>query len=149
MEKTKISEVRGYTIFYDSRLMRFTLKDPNGDEVGESDKQAALEEKAKSLSKEKFSPIVAWRQSYHGFVRGKITSFNKDDNSYWFVGEDGRRSKEGGRYSVDFGLIADTPDNLLLIETIRERKKQISKLNEEIQSFEKDLTRITLKDLTG
>lgn len=85
--ETKIGEVKGYTITYDSRDKLFHLKDAEDEEVGSGKTQDEVEAQADKLIKQGFAfPIPAVQKGGAYFLHlGKVTSVNLENKSCRFV----------------------------------------------------------------
>ena len=145
---TKVGDIRGYGINYDSRSKKFTLTDSNGDQVGEGKTQDEVEAQAEKLAKTQFPfPIEAFMVSHLELLLGRITSLDTNDRRVWFSFADktGYRTRE--KADPDYRKIyAVTPANKRILAAIAERHASIASIEEAIAGLIKDLEkRIDLK----
>ncbi len=140
MARVKISERKGYTIWYDSYNRRFILCDPEGNDVGESKTQDAADAEADRLVKQlgKVS-IQAIKVAPSNSFMGKVTSYDLGDNSMWFVRADktALRSREKVRLDAYAHIYEATPYNLALVKETDDLRSKIEELQGEIESTNK------------
>lgn len=83
---TIITEVKGYTITYDSNSRLFYLVNSDGEDAGFGKTQDEVEAQADKLSKAEFTfPIQAFLVQNLRLASGRITSINLSDRSVRFV----------------------------------------------------------------
>lgn len=149
--RTKIGEIRGYSMYYDPGSRRFSLEDSDGNEVATALTQDHLEEKAKKLSKKQHNlPLPVFSRSYQGtdIRRAQITSVNMDDgHGSVRLMCDGRRSKEHlPRSGSDYAYLFEvTPHNEEILSRVKELAKRRDEITGEIKEtmahLEKPITR--------
>ncbi|MBU1082469.1 MAG: hypothetical protein KKB59_18430 [Spirochaetes bacterium] len=131
--ETKIGEVKGYTIVYDSRDRLFCLRDKDGADVGSGATQEEVEKKADVLAKQSFKfPIPALESTGRYLQKGKITSFNIDNKSAQFVYEDrtyGSHTKIHLRHDKVHEL---TPQNEEISKEVTARRNKIAEIETEV-----------------
>lgn len=138
--ETKIGEVKGYTIFYDSTVKEFRLRDALGEEVGSGKTQDAVEEQAKKLSKQAYKfPIPAVLATYRSAERGKVTSVNLDNRSMRFVYEEKTYYQSHTKIHLGSGdkVFELTHPNEQLLTEIQSRRANIETIDKEIEELVK------------
>ncbi len=146
----KIKEFGEITIFYNEGNEKFEAQAKEGNIVAFSQSLNTLEENLTKERKRKFQRTPAWKSHGWGkelFERGEITSYNPDTKEAWFVLPNGHSEKKGSRYSNDFGLIKDIPENLKIMQEIIEIKKQVDGLNEKSSTLSDSLKKFSPADL--
>jgi len=84
--ETKIGEVRGFVIVYDTKDKLFHLRNADNEEVGSGKTQEEVEKQADTLAKQAYRfPISALIISGNRLELGKVTSINIEDKSVRFV----------------------------------------------------------------
>ncbi|GAJ04757.1 unnamed protein product, partial [marine sediment metagenome] len=141
----KITEVAGYTIFYDPQIKRFHLEDAEGNVIDSAETQEELEKEAKALSRHDFKRIPIFAVGEQTLSKGEITSFNQHDRSMWINMEGERwgsgRSKVNLYSDGTSGYYLQTKANLKIAEQVVAKGASIQTIRDEIEELEK-----TLKD---
>jgi hypothetical protein len=132
----KVGIARGCTILYDEKRRLFILEDADGNEVASGQSQDEVEAKAEKLSKQAFNfPIPALRVSGLTLFKGRVTSFNADQQSAYFSHDNkGYGSHEKLRLHYDHAYEL-TEANAKIAGEVEECHKQISAREEIIRSL--------------
>lgn len=148
--ETKLGEVKGYTITYDTRDKLFRLKNKNGDEVGSGKSQDDVELKAEKLSKQPFKfPIVALKVSHLSIEKGRVTSFNADDRAAYFSFDN---KSYGSHMKLRLGCDKAyelTEANSRLYDEVFKCRSQIKEIEGKIESLIKELEKPINLDYFG
>lgn len=137
----KITEVSGYTIFYDPQFKSFHLKDAEGNDIDSSASQEELEKEAKALSRHDFKRIPIFTVGEETIMKGEITSFNQLDRSMWvnMEGEGWRSGRRKVHLHTDTGYYLQSKGNLRIAEQIVAKGASIKAIRDEIEELEKSL----------
>lgn len=141
--ETKIAERKGYQMFYDSGQKLFSLKDAEGDVVGQGKTQDEVEQQADKLSKQKYQfPIKAFQISQLFVYPGKVTSLNLSDRSIYFVYDPSPEGDTPYRYRtrskerlVYCNVYEATQANEDIIEQVSSRREGIKNLEGEVKDL--------------
>lgn len=135
--ETKIGEVKGYAIVYDTHDKLFHLRNSDNEEVGSGKTQEDVEKLADKMAKQSYQfPIPALRAGGNRLDQGKVSSLNIEDKSVRFVyGEkDSYRShvKEHLRYSHLHEL---TKHNEEIFGQVKARQNKLQEIEGEIKTL--------------
>lgn len=131
--ETKIAEVQGYTVVYDSYDREFHLRDSGGDRVGSGKTQEEVEAQAEKLNKQQFAfPIPALRVSGPDIHPGRVTSINLGDESVRFAYDVKGSSHEKVRL-YHSSVYEATPHNQDIAAEVASRRKQMEELLAQIR----------------
>jgi len=141
MTRVKISERKGYTIWYEAYTRAFILCDSEGNDVEKGKTQDAMEAEADRLAKHlsKVS-IQAIKVSNSYSSMGKVTSYDLGDNSMWFVFAEKTTRGSREKVGLDSGyphIYEATPHNLELVKKTDNLRSKIEELQGEIESTNK------------
>jgi len=143
----KISEVRGYTVFYSSEYKQFILRDKEENEVARAKTQEQVELQIEKLVKLAYKfPIPAFKLHYAGEVmKGRITSLNPDDKSAYFAYDDKRLGSHEKVRLISDRVFEITEANTIIHEQVIQYHAEIKsiegKINALIQQLEKPINR--------
>ena len=145
--EVKVGEKDGFIIFYDTRDKKFRLRDPEGNDIASEDTQEKVEGRIPQLLKDRFKlPILALRECYGKYERGRITSVNLESNTAWFSYDDKqRKSTEKIYLRTEHGAYELTLANEAIVSQVEQLQGKQRELEAEIdkleQQFEKPITR--------
>lgn len=134
----KISEVKGYTVWYSPPYKKFLLLDKDGNEVGSGQTQDEVEQKAKKLTKSTYKfPIPAFKVHYQDrVVKGRITSINPQNRTLYFSYDDKKLgSHEKVHLRWDKNLVKVTDANSRIQEQVEGHRAQIKSIEDQIHAL--------------
>lgn len=133
--ETKIGEVKGFTITYDTKDKLFHLKNAEGEEVGSGQTQDDVEKQADKLVKQSFTfPMPALLKGGAYFLGlGKVTSVNLGDRSCRFVYQEKGEYQSQTKVHLGHTHVYElTEHNNDLYQKVRAIREQIDRLQSEI-----------------
>ena len=140
----KLIEYRGFEVEVSESSGSFTAKSDDYS-ISWTETLDKLKEKidrvVKSESKKGF-PIEVFQVIQTSFetcvIKGKLTSYNREDKSVWFSGEKGRREKINLSYASSIYIVNEANANLL--SQFEEKVALIKQTNREIGNIKGQLT---------
>jgi len=135
--ETKICELKGYTIVYNTRDKLFHLRNAENEEVGSGKTQEEVEKQADKLAKQVYHfPIQALIHAGNRLEQGKVTSLNIEDESIRFVYANKRfyhnHTKNHLRFSKVYEL---TEHNKEILRQVNDKEAKVRDLEAEISAL--------------
>ena len=138
----KLKDYQGYAISLNETTKLFeALKD--GEIVANEDTYNSLTIRLDRLikSEQKIAPIPVLKYDYYGrggtgYISGKLTSFNNDEEYAWFVSDTGKREKLTKSDSV-YKL---TEANLAIVDRIEKLNQEKKVLKAKIEATKREFT---------
>ena len=135
--ETRIGEVKGYSIYYDTRDKLFRLKDGEGNEVGKGKTQDEVEKQADKLAKMAFTfPILALIEEGLSLKPGKVTSVNIEGRSCMFIYTEKEGYYSKTKVHLRYSRVHErTPNNEATYLEIKAKRDEIKQAEEEITAL--------------